>query len=158
MPPKKTKTKPDVAKPDAPRIDERHTCYKLVIAPSAIHRWGVYAGEAIPAKRKLMEYTGERCNRTETKRRAGGSLNYMFTLNSYWALDGTVGGSGAEYVNHSCDPNCYAWIFKDHILYMTKRPIKKGEEITLDYHFAKDVDRVPCSCGSAKCRGTINLK
>ena len=142
----------------SPVIDERYACFKLTVAPSEIHRWGVYAGEAIPANRKVMEYTGERCNRKETKRRAERELNYMFTLDSYWALDGTVGGSGAEFINHSCDPNIRAWVYKGHILYMSLRPIKKGEELTVDYHFAKDVEKVPCSCGAANCRGTINLK
>ena len=142
----------------APFIDERYACFKLKIAPSEIHRWGVYAGENIPANRKVMEYTGERCNRKETKKRAEREFNYMFTLDSYWALDGTVGGSGAEYINHCCDPNIRAWVYKGHILYMAIRNIKKGEELTVDYHFAKDVEKVPCSCGAANCRGTINLK
>ena len=143
---------------DTPRIDERYACFKLRIAPSDIHRWGVYAGEYIPAGRKVIEYTGERCSRRETRRRAGGKLNYMFTLDSYWALDGSIGGSGAEYINHSCDPNLYAKIFKGHILYMCKRPIRPGEELTIDYHFDKDVERVPCQCGAGNCRGTINVK
>ena len=38
------------------------------------------------------------------------------------------------------------------------RPIRKGEELTVDYHFAKDIERIPCKCGAAGCRGTINLK
>lgn len=129
----------------------------MKIAPSEIHRWGLYALEDIPAKKKVMEYTGERCNRKETKIRGDAELNYMFTLNSYWTLDGSVGGSGAEYINHCCDPNLYAWVFKEHILYMTKRAIVMGEELTIDYHFAKDVDKVICSCGANACRGTINL-
>lgn len=141
----------------APRIDTRHARFKLDIAPSKIHRWGLYAAEWIPPRRKIIEYTGERISRRETKRRSERPLNYIFTLNSYWCIDGSVGGSGAEYINHSCDPNCYAWIFKGHILYMSARLIQPGEELTIDYHFDKDVERVECSCGSAKCRGTINL-
>jgi SET domain-containing protein len=46
---------------------------------------------------------------------------------------------------------------KGHILYMSLRPIRKGEELTVDYHFSKDVERVPCKCGAPQCRGTINL-
>jgi SET domain-containing protein len=41
---------------------------------------------------------------------------------------------------------------------MSTRLIKKGEELTVDYHFAKDVEDIPCKCGARKCRGTINLK
>jgi SET domain-containing protein len=142
----------------APSINPKHTRYQLSVRPSEIHRWGVYAEQFIPKGRKVIEYTGERCNRRETSKRAERPLNYMFTLDSYWTLDGSVGGSGAEYVNHSCDPNCYAWIFRGHILYMAARDIQAGEELTLDYHFEAEVDAVICSCGASKCRGTINLK
>jgi SET domain-containing protein len=141
-----------------PFLNPRRCCYRLRIGPSRIHRWGVYAEERIPARRKIMEYTGERISRRETKRRSlNRDLNYLFTLDSYWTIDGSVGGSGAEYINHSCDPNVYAWIFHGHILYMSARMIHPGEELTLDYHFAKDVEKVPCGCGSPACRGTINV-
>ncbi len=142
----------------APSINPKHTCFQLSVRPSEIHRWGVYAEEFIPKGRKVIEYTGERCNRRETAKRAGGKLNYMFTLDSYWALDGSVGGSGAEYINHCCDPNCYAWVFRGHILYMAARDIHPSEELTIDYHFEAEVAPVRCGCGSRNCRGTINLK
>ena len=141
-----------------PTVNAEYACFKLSIRPSAIHRWGVYAEQSIPRGRKVIEYTGERCNRRETARRAAGKLNYMFTLNNYWALDGSVGGSGAEYINHSCDPNIRAWVFKEHILYMSLRDIRAGEELTVDYHFEPDVEKVLCCCGAPNCRGTINLK
>ena len=143
----------------APVVNEKYACFKLEIRPSKIHRWGIYAGEDIPPKRKVIEYTGERISRRETKRRADETphLIYLFTLDSYWTLDGSVGGSGAEYINHCCDPNIVTQIRQGHILYFSRRAIKKGEELTVDYHFSKDVERVPCKCGAANCRGTINL-
>ena|SRR6187549_1209756 len=143
----------------APTIDHKATSFKLRLAYSPIHRWGLYAEEFIPKGRKIMEYTGERISRKETKRRyAEREENYFFTLNPYWTLDGAVGGSGAQYINHCCEPNCYAQIVKEHILYKAMRPIQPGEELTIDYRFDKDVDRVPCKCGASGCRGTINLK
>ena len=42
-----------------PMIDPRFTCFKLAIRESRIHRLGVYALEPIPARRKVIEYTGE---------------------------------------------------------------------------------------------------
>lgn len=147
-----------IAKADPVRIDPRYARFKLTIATSKIHRWGVYAAEAIPARRKVMEYTGEKISRRETKRRAETSdLIYLFTLDRYWTIDGSVGGSGAEYINHCCEPNLIARIIRGHILYVSLRNIRKGEELTIDYHFDKKVERVPCRCGAPKCRGTINL-
>ena len=141
-----------------PSVDPSFACYKLAVAPSKIHRWGIYAGERIPARRKIIEYTGERISRRETKRRADERpFNYLFTLDPYWCIDGAVGGSGAEFINHSCDPNCYASIQKGHILYMSARVILPGEELTIDYRFDPHVEKVPCACGSETCRGTINL-
>ncbi len=140
-----------------PSIDPRHACFNLEVRRSRIHRWGVFALERIPARRKVIEYTGERISRRESKRRGDAHLTYLFELNAYWCVDGSVGGSGAEIINHSCDPNLQAVILKGHILYMSKRVIQPGEELTVDYHFEKKMDRVPCKCGAPNCRGTINL-
>jgi SET domain-containing protein len=143
---------------ETPQIDTRFACFRLRIAPSKIHRWGIYAAEPIPARRKVIEYTGERISRRETKKRAERALNYLFTLDKYWTIDGSVNGSGAQFINHCCEPNLVARIVQGHIIYVALRDIKRGEELTVDYHFDKDVERVPCGCGALNCRGTINLK
>lgn len=141
-----------------PQIDPKFACFGMRLAPSKIHRWGVYATEGIPAGRKVLEYTGEKISRRETKRRAETSkFIYLFTLDPYWTIDGSVGGSGAQYINHSCNPNLIARIVRGHILYMSLRDIKPGEELTVDYHFDKKVEKVICKCGAPNCRGTINL-
>jgi SET domain-containing protein len=142
---------------EKPVINPKFACFNLVIRQSKIHQRGVYAGERIPARRKVIEYTGEKISRRETKRRGQGDLTYLFTLDDYWTLDGACGGSGAEIINHSCDPNLYAWNFQKHILYMSRRVIERGEELTIDYRFDKHVERVPCLCKARNCRGTINL-
>lgn len=144
--------------PQAPQIQKEYAVFRLKIAKSKIHRWGVYADQAIPAKRKVIEYTGERISRKETKVRASRPYNYIFTLDAYWSIDGAAGGSGAQYINHCCEPNLEARIVRGHILYFSLRNIKKGEELTIDYHFDKHVERVECCCGASECRGTINLK
>ena len=142
----------------SPQIDPNFARYEMEIRESRIHRRGVYALERIPPRRKVIEYTGERISRRETKRRSQArEFNYLFTLDSYWTIDGAVGGSGAEIINHSCEPNLFTWIFRGHILYMSKRLIEPGEELTVDYRFSEDVDPVACRCGTANCRGTINL-
>lgn len=142
----------------SPSIDPRYARFRLEIRESKIHRRGVYALEPIPARRKVIEYTGERINRKETKRRGTGPLTYLFTLDNYWTLDGAFGGSGAEIINHSCNPNLVSCIMRGHILYLSKRAIRRGEELTVDYRFDKSVGEVACRCGAANCRGTINLK
>lgn len=139
----------------APKINEKLACFKLVIRRSKIHRYGVFAGERIPANRKVIEYTGERLNRKLAKERGDGDYTYLFAVDPYWTLDGAVGGSGAEIVNHSCSPNLVSRILKGHVLYFTRRAIKPGEELTVDYNFDKDVATFPCSCGAEGCGGAI---
>jgi uncharacterized protein len=141
-----------------PQINPQHMKYQLRVGRSKIHRWGVYAAENIPAQHKVIEYTGERISRRETKKRAERELNYLFTLDNYWTIDGSVHGSGAQYINHCCEPNLVARIVRGHILYIAARDIRRGEELTVDYHFGAEVEKVPCACGSLRCRGTINVK
>ena len=57
-------------------------------------------------------------------------------------------------------PNCYAKIvtFEGHrkIVIYSKREIKVNEEITYDYKFPLEDEKIPCLCGSAQCRGSLN--
>ena len=138
-----------------PRINPKCANFKLAIRASKIHRYGVYAVERIPANRKVIEYTGELINRAETKRRGEGEYTYLFTLNNYWTVDGAFGGSGAEIINHSCEPNVVARIMKGHIIYMSLREIEPGEELAVDYNFTFTGDRSACACGSKNCRGIM---
>ena len=139
-----------------PRIDPRHTVFEIEVRPSRIHRWGVFALDRITARRKVIEYTGERISRRETKRRSERQHVYLFELDAYWCVDGATGGSGAELINHCCDPNLCATIRKGHILYMSRRLIEPGEELTVDYYLSTDMGAVPCRCGAPGCRGIIN--
>jgi SET domain-containing protein len=132
--------------------------YKIRVRNSAIHGRGVFALESIPANRKVIEYTGERISAKHAEKRGHGHCTYYFALDRYWVLDGSVGGSGAEYINHSCGPNLVSRIMKGHILYMSLRKIRAGEELTVDYHFSRHEERVECHCKSKNCRKTINLK
>jgi SET domain-containing protein len=143
---------------ESPAIDTRYACFKLSIRRSKIHRYGVYAKERIPAHRKVIEYTGERLNRRDAKHRDRGDYTYLFAVDAYWTLDGAVGGSGAEIINHSCEPNLISRVMKGHVLYMSLRTIEPGEELTIDYNFSPAGDRTPCSCRAEKCRGTIERR
>ena len=140
----------------SPARDPRFAPFRLEIRPSKIHRLGVYAAERIPANRKVIEYTGERLNRWQAKQRDSKRFTYLFAVDDYWTLDGAVNGSGAEIINHSCDPNLVSRVMKGHILYMSLRVIRPGEELTVDYNFTKNGgDRTPCACGSRQCRGIM---
>ena len=145
-------------RPPARKIEPKCCCFRLRFGRSRIHRWGLYAGEVIPANRKVIEYTGERLNPKQRKRREQESSKYLFILDEYWTLDGAVGGSGAEFINHSCDPNLVTRVLKGHILYFSRREIRKDEELTVDYNYDDTDELMQCVCGAKNCRVTINLR
>jgi uncharacterized protein len=145
-------------RPPPHRIDPKYCSFRLRFGHSRIHRWGIYAREDIPANRKVIEYTGEKLDPRQRARREQKSSKYLFILDEYWTLDGAVGGSGAEFINHSCEPNLVTRILKGHILYFSEREIRKGEELTVDYNYDDTDEVMKCVCGAKNCRGTINIQ
>jgi SET domain-containing protein len=139
----------------------------LVLRTSKIHGRGVYARKDIPKDTRLIEYTGERINNAEADRRYDDESmakhhTFLFILNSRSCIDAAVGGNISRFINHSCDPNCVAWIEGQHIWIDALRDIKEGEELAYDYEYdflpgytVDDLDFYRCRCGSPKCRGTI---
>jgi len=138
------------------KIDPRFCCFRLRVGPSKIHGRGVYADQNIPPNRKVIEYRGEKITKKEARKRR--HTPYLFVLSQRWMLDGAVNGSGAELVNHSCAPNLVTRILKGHIIYMSLRPIRKGEELTVDYNYDDTDETMTCICGVPGCRGTINTR
>jgi uncharacterized protein len=103
----------------------------------------------------VIEYTGTRLNRKQAAAVESGEYTYLFAVDDYWTLDGARGGSGAEIINHSCEPNLISRVMKGHVLYMSVREIQRGEELTVDYNFSDLKELTLCSCGASTCRGTI---
>jgi SET domain-containing protein len=142
-----------------PRLNSKFACFKLRIRRSRIERFGVFAREAIPARKRVIQYTGERISERVARRRAVKMFSagkaervYLVRLNRHSSLDGSVGGSGAEFINHGCDPNLTMRRIRGHVFLYSFRKIRAGEELTVDYGFRCSC---PCRCGSSKCRGTM---
>ncbi len=129
----------------------------LTIRPSPIDGKGCFATTFFPKGRKIAEYAGERISRREVARRARRRRKLRIcAINQYWSLDGSRGGNGTHYINHSCEPNTYMKILYGHILFIALRDIHPGEELTLDYVSTYHSDRKRCHCQAPTCRGTIN--
>jgi uncharacterized protein len=144
-------------------IAPQFAAFPLRISISAIDRRGVFADKRIPAWRKVVEYTGEKITLHQSLLRLrrilfgkGPKRLYIARVNRLYAIDGSVGGSGAEFINHSCDPNLFVRKTNGRIFLFSKKPIRKGQELTLDYRFGPAPNPIACHCGSRKCRGTIN--
>lgn len=138
-----------------PRLDPRACRFPLAYRASPIHRWGIFALQDTPARRRVIEYTGQRIDAREVWRRSFRAHLYVFWLNERSALDGAFGGSGAEFINHSCNPNLAARVGGGRIFLSSTRRIRAGEELTLDYHLDADESSVACTCGATRCRGFV---
>lgn len=133
---------------------------------SGIHGSGVFACVAIPDGTRVIEYTGERITKAESKRReqqrlarqarGGDDCVYIFDVSTKHDLDGRRSRSIARLINHSCAPNCTAENIRGHIWIVAKRDIAPGEEITFDYGYGFSEWRLhPCRCGAKRCPGFI---
>jgi hypothetical protein len=131
----------------------------LEIRKSPIDGKGCFASAFFPKGRKIAEYAGELISRREVARRIRTRRKHRIcALNSYWSLDGSRGGNGTHYINHSCRPNSYMRITHGHLLFFALRDILPGEEITCDYISTHHPDDYRCRCRASECRGTINKK
>lgn len=140
---------------------------KIIVKKSKIHGKGVFATKNLKKGTKIIEYIGEKIPKEEGDRRAAVSLKnskkdpnagatYIFELNKKYDIDGNVSKNKARFINHSCSPNCKIEIIKDHIWIISKRNIKKGEELNYNYSYSvEDCLEHLCKCGSKNCVGYI---
>lgn len=145
---------------------KRGTSAFCEVRRSAIHGQGVFATCFIPASTQIVEYIGERITKEESERRGSDQLQraqatgeagvYIFTLDDQWDLDGNFPENIARLINHSCSPNCEAYIQRKRIWIWSIQDIQPGEELVFNYGFDLDsYEDHPCRCGSPNCAGYI---
>lgn len=138
----------------------------IKFARSRIHGWGLYAMETIAPDDMIVEYVGQKVRNTVAEvrekayERRGIGSSYLFRIDDTTVIDATRMGNFARFINHSCQPNCYAKVVTvdgdKRIVIYSKTVINKGDEITYDYKFPIEEDKVDCLCGAPNCRGTLN--
>lgn len=111
---------------------------------------GLFAAQAIPERKLIVEYTGPRIPtrlaQEIDRRRAN---KYLFEIDNRWTIDGSTRSNLARYVNHSCDPNAEAESNRGRLMYRAIKSIAEGEEITLDYgeeHMELYFGKAGCLC------------
>ena len=136
------------------------------VRQSGIHGRGLFAKKKIPAGTYIIEYVGEKIDKDEANERGwaqmdhsrdtGDAAVYIFTLDDDWDIDGNVPENAARLINHSCDPNCEAFIEDDKIWIASIRDIPKDAELFFNYGFDLENHKEhPCHCGSKNCVGYI---
>ncbi|KAM7538069.1 hypothetical protein Aperf_G00000076495 [Anoplocephala perfoliata] len=139
----------------------------VVFGRSRIQGFGLFAAQDLEPNTIVIEYIGELirpelANKREKEYEARNRGIYMFRLEDNMVIDATMCGGPARYINHSCQPNCFAkYVNFDnvgHIVIITKRKVEKGEELTYDYlfDFEDRTSKIPCLCGAVGCRKWMN--
>ncbi|TPP61053.1 Histone-lysine N-methyltransferase MLL3 [Fasciola gigantica] len=139
----------------------------VILGRSRIQGLGLFAARHLEPQTMVIEYIGELirselANKREKVYEAHNRGIYMFRLDEDTVIDATVCGGLARYINHSCQPNCYAEFLtlgeQSHIVIITNRHIDKGEELCYDYNFDLEDrgSKIPCLCRAPNCRKWMN--
>ncbi len=163
---KKTKSDPNILHRKLLELWNRGQSKLCEVRGSDIHGHGVYATSFIPKETKIIEYVGELIDKKESEKRGvsqhensietGGAAVYIFTLSKRYDIDGNVPWNTARLINHSCNPNCEAWIEGRKIFIHSLTDIQPGDELTFDYGFDVECyEDHPCRCGHDGCIGYI---
>ncbi len=147
---------------------------RIEVRRSPIHGNGVFAAIKLPAETRLIEYRGLRLTHDEANTLYEGNAEtghtFLFTLNDDYVIDGNQQGNAARWINHSCEPNCQAFLIEhkgddrrlDRVVIETLRPLRRGEELAYNYAITLDERHTPrlkklweCRCGSKSCTGTM---
>jgi SET domain-containing protein len=139
----------------------------FAVRNSRIHGRGVFATRRIRPGRRLIEYEGQSLSEREVDARydadaANDPHTLLFHVEGDRYVDASVGGNDARFINHSCDPNCEAFVADGAVFIRAIRNIQPSVELTYDYALeiedgASRARRAlyGCRCGAAKCRGTM---
>ena len=137
------------------------------VRESGVHGKGVFATRRISTGERIIEYTGARISWKEAQRLPSVDPDNPYRTAFFGLEDGkvinpAVGGNEAQWINHSCDPNCETVEENGRIFIVASRDLKTGCELLFDYKLEAADRRTKkleslfkCHCGSAKCRGTM---
>jgi uncharacterized protein len=130
--------------------------FAVTVGPSAIDGQGVFAAEAIPAKRKIGEVRGEPVSVQEAQRRSRGqSRIMMIAVSERRAIDASQSNDALRFINHSCRPNAVLKLNQGRVEFHAMRDIAAGEEITVRYGETHHLGRLRCRCGVEGCLGSL---
>ena len=128
----------------------------LVFKKSKIHNMGGYAKCDIRKGTRIIEYIGQAITKKKAAKELQDGNGYVFTINKFFDIDGSVRWNPARYINHGCDANAESDVIEDRVWILATRTIRKGEEVLYNYNYdLVDAFDNPCRCGAENCVGYI---
>ncbi|WPB80215.1 SET domain-containing protein-lysine N-methyltransferase [Archangium violaceum] len=137
------------------------------LRPSSIQGRGAFVTRPIRKGARIIEYVGERISQSVADDRYDDTAmsrhhTFLFNVDEDTVIDAAHEGNDARFINHSCAPNCQAFLEGDRIFIYALQAIGVGEELSYDYSYDRTEDMGPeeealyaCRCGAPTCRGTI---
>src|SRR5262245_38991382 len=115
---------------------------------------GVFAREAIRAGTTVAGFGGAMVDRKELANLGEAVQHHALQVDDDLFLASVPPFDPADYVNHSCDPNCG---IVGSVLLVTMRDVAAGDELCFDYAMTDmdDYDQFVCQCGTAICREVV---
>lgn len=125
----------------------------IEVRNSGIHGSGLFAVEDIAPGELLFIIKGEVIDGFEADRREVEEQNVYIFYNGDSYID-TVNTDKIKYINHSCEPNCEVQDGDETSLKLvSKKPIQKGDEITIDYGYEEIYELCNCVVCTEKKAG-----
>ena len=123
---------------------------------------GVFAKKKIKAGTIIGDYLGKVISVAEYDLENDEKGLYLMYFSDEAGIYPDLAKPGIHLTNHSCQPNCWVYIYRGHTLFFALREIRPGEELTISYLFSpKDEYCNPCThickCESENCIGTMHL-
>lgn len=124
----------------------------LRVAKSRIDGIGCFAIIGFRRDQRIAEYVGERITSAEAERRQREpGKKCVCDIDNEWSIDGSLGGNGTQFINHSCNPNAYLVVSGGRLFLHALRDITPAEEITAEYLYELNLDERACRCLAATC-------
>lgn len=158
---------PITTKTPATRKKPTLTPQPFELRPSSIQGQGAFATRPIRKGARIIEYVGQRISQAVADERYDDTAmsrhhTFLFNVDEDTVIDAAYEGNDARFINHSCAPNCQAFLEGDRIYIYALRDISVGEELSYDYSYDRTEDMGEeeehmyiCRCGAPTCRGTI---
>ena len=124
--------------------------------------FGVFAKKEIQAGTIIGDYLGTVIHIADYDIENDAAGLYLMYLTDHASVYPDLHTEGLHLINHSCNPNCWMYIYKGHTLFFAIRTIYPDEEFTIAYLLSPkddtcDVCTHMCFCGEARCTGTMHL-
>jgi uncharacterized protein len=115
---------------------------------------GSVAVDVIAAGEVVAAFGGRCVTRDELDLLPAAQQTRSIQVEDHLYLAGPTDPEPADFINHSCAPNCG---MRGNTVLVALRDIEPGEAITYDYAMSdgSDYDEFECGCGSPRCRGKV---